>query len=138
MNSYNFLLNIIKSRSKKDIKKVFSIFGDDLLIVSEEYGTSSKDQIVSGEHVWKMEKKSFWFSIKTFCNFLIRLFFKSKGSKFYVSKKLRERRAAICRSCPHYNPINKTCKICTCYIKQKVKFEIEECALKEINEEPKW
>jgi len=47
----------------------------------------------------------------------------------YVPIQLKNQRMAICGACPNFQPHNKRCIECTCYLDKKTMFSEEQCPI---------
>lgn len=48
----------------------------------------------------------------------------------YVSPQVKDQRMAICEKCENFQPHNKRCIQCTCFLDKKTIFSEEECPIK--------
>jgi len=59
-------------------------------------------------------------------------------NKVFVSDEERERRMALCRTCPYFQEMTSQCGICGCFLEAKTRLIGFHCALDEIGEKPLW
>lgn len=108
---------------KKDILKKIYILEDGQLYISD------KDiKIIVKKY---KNKTSFIFKIRSFFRHIIKniLIFPKYGTIFTDFLKIKKR-YSICKQCDQFNPQNKKCKMCGCYMNIKVKLIYSECPLK--------
>jgi len=135
LSVYHYLINQIKSNELDIIEKMYSIFGDDLLVIIDG-GLLNKEDILTRKVSFKKKKMpSLWFSIKTFLKSVPKVLFSSlrKGDGFFADKKTQKQRLSICKTCIQYQ--EGRCLLCTCYMKHKVKLKHAQCA---DEENKKW
>lgn len=70
----------------------------------------------------------FWDQMKNFTEFLKDVGVDvSEGHGIFVTDKVSEKRLNTCSECEHFNPEQKRCYLCGCFMEHKIKFKSSKC-----------
>jgi len=74
------------------------------------------------------EYPDFWEQMKNFTEFLKETGQDvSEGHGIFVTEEKQKERLATCNECEHFDPKQRRCYLCGCFMEHKIKFKSSKC-----------